>query len=215
MGKTAAGAVWLDPDRTSPYDYYQFWVNTHDADVIRFLKLFTFLPTEEIARAKTHLSGQDLNKAKAVLAFEATALAHGEEAAQRAYAGACENFGPVVLDNKILPSSGLHQAMAIRPDPLSVEAHVDSVESIPGQTPTSTLGRARLKDGLSAVDLFHEVGLAASKGAARRLLDQGGGYVNGVRLPGADAQVTERDVEDGAMVLRAGKKRYHRVVLGD
>ncbi|MGD8889659.1 MAG: tyrosine--tRNA ligase, partial [Desulfobacterales bacterium] len=84
MGKTAGGAVWLDPDRTSPYDFYQYWINTDDRDVARFLALFTFLPIDEI-REIEKLQGADLNSAKAVLAFEATTLAHGRNEALKAY----------------------------------------------------------------------------------------------------------------------------------
>jgi len=92
MGKTAKGAVWLDSERTSPYDYYQFWVNTDDRDVSRFLALFTFLPMEEV-RPIEALQGADLNRAKAVLAFEATLLAHGQQEATKAYQGAVSMFG--------------------------------------------------------------------------------------------------------------------------
>ncbi|MCJ7830801.1 MAG: tyrosine--tRNA ligase, partial [Desulfobacterales bacterium] len=92
MGKTAQGAVWLDPDRTTAYDYYQFWVNTNDKDVARFLALFTFLPIEEITSV-TDLEGSQLNQAKAVLAFEATRLAHGNEAAVEAHQAAMSMFG--------------------------------------------------------------------------------------------------------------------------
>ena len=82
MGKTEKGAVWLDPERTSPYDYYQFWINTDDRDVKRFLALFTFLPMEEIEEYRK-LEGADLRKAKEVLAFEATKIVHGEEEANK------------------------------------------------------------------------------------------------------------------------------------
>jgi tyrosyl-tRNA synthetase len=83
MGKTAAGAVWLNADMLSPYDYWQYWRNTEDADVERFLKLFTFLPIEEIARL-AKLQGAEINEAKKTLATEATALIHGREAAEQA-----------------------------------------------------------------------------------------------------------------------------------
>ena len=92
MGKTAKGAVWLDRERTTPYEYYQFWINTDDRDVARFLALFTFLPLDEIK----HLEGledADLNAAKAVLAFEATALAHGNKEAEKAFTAAASMFG--------------------------------------------------------------------------------------------------------------------------
>lgn len=92
MGKTEAGAVWLDPQRTSPYDYYQYWRNTEDRDVTRFLAIFTFLPMEEI-RALGELEGAGLNRAKDILAFEATKIAHGEEAARQAQEAARSLFG--------------------------------------------------------------------------------------------------------------------------
>ena len=104
MGKTAKGAVWLDPERTSPYEYYQYWVNTDDRDVARFLALFTFLPMEEI-RAVERLEGGELNAAKAVLAFETTALAHGREQALAALQAAQGLFGGRDVPESILPST--------------------------------------------------------------------------------------------------------------
>ena len=92
MGKTAKGAIWLDPARTPPYEYYQYWVNTDDRDVARFLALFTFLPMDEIRGIET-LQGSDLNSAKVVLAFETTLLAHGQEEAIKAYRAAASMFG--------------------------------------------------------------------------------------------------------------------------
>ncbi|MDD1696890.1 MAG: tyrosine--tRNA ligase, partial [Methanoregula sp.] len=109
MGKSASGAVWLDSARTSPYDYYQYWVNTDDKDVGRFLALFTFLPMDEI-RKVGKLEGADLNSAKTVLAFETTKLCHGLEEAQKAYHGAIANFGIRAIPKSILPSSFIHQA---------------------------------------------------------------------------------------------------------
>ena len=92
MGKTEKGAVWLDPERTSPYEYYQFWINTDDRDVKRFLALFTFLPMEEIEEYRK-LEGADLRKAKEVLAFEATKIVHGEEEAEKARNASRNVFG--------------------------------------------------------------------------------------------------------------------------
>jgi tyrosyl-tRNA synthetase len=123
MGKTAAGAVWLNPDMLKPYDYWQFWRNTEDADVARFLKLFTLLPMEEIARLAA-LAGSEINAAKAVLATEATALMHGREAAEVAAETARKTFveGTLAAD---LPSvtvpaatleSGLGVLTAFGPD---------------------------------------------------------------------------------------------------
>ena len=97
MGKTEAGAVWLDPDRTSPYDFYQYWIRTEDADVGRFLRLFTFLPLDQITEFE-QLAGAELNRAKEVLAFEATALAHGPAAAEQAQADSRALFGGGATD---------------------------------------------------------------------------------------------------------------------
>ena len=104
MGKTAKGAVWLDAEKTSPYDYFQYWINTDDRDVSRFLALFTFLPMKEI-RLIEKLSGADLNSAKAILAFEATLLAHGRDEALKAYKAAVSMFGVRHVPDTILPSS--------------------------------------------------------------------------------------------------------------
>jgi tyrosyl-tRNA synthetase len=196
MGKTAKGAVWLDPERTSPYEYYQYWVNTDDRDVARFLALFTFLPMEEI-RSVERLEGGELNAAKTVLAFETTALAHGGEQALAALQAAQGLFGGRDVPESILPSSGIPRG---------------SAEMDPGAVPTSSIPIVRLQAGIPAFKLFHETGLAASGAAARRLIDQGGAYINGERIEEHERQVSVRDLgAEGLLVLRAGKKRFHRV----
>jgi tyrosyl-tRNA synthetase len=180
MGKTAQGAVWLDPKLTSPYEYYQYWINTDDRDVERFLALFTLLPLEEVKRYG-RLTGADLREAKEVLAFEATKITHGEEEAQKASEASRMAFGN---------EEGSLEAMS-----------------------TTALEKAHLKKGLVAFELFAETGLCASKGDAKRLISQGGAYVNGRRLQDIDEMITERDFQEGAIVLRAGRKRFHRVVV--
>jgi len=182
MGKTHQGAVWLDKDLTSPYDFYQYWINTDDRDVVRFLKLFTFLPMEEI-RPLEALTGADLREAKESLAFEATVVTHGREEALKAREAARSVF--------------------------------DSGEGTAEGVPETRLSRARLEAGIPAYVLFEEVGLAVSRGAARRLIDQGGGYVNGKRLSHFDESVTLKDAQDGMILIRAGKKKFHRVRIGD
>ena len=215
MGKTAKGAVWLDPDRTTPYEYYQFWVNTDDRDVERFLALFTFLPMDEIQMTNT-LTGAERNSAKAVLAFEATRLVHGKKQAKEACRESMANFGTRPVPQKIFPSSWLHQ---------EVNGQVDVTDQKKQNTQTvdgdhrgdmagSFIQEAELKTGIPAFRLFHMVGLAGSRGSARRLIEQGGGYVNGKRLESFDEVVTDKDLQDGQIVLRAGKKRYHRIRLG-
>jgi tyrosyl-tRNA synthetase len=196
MGKTAKGAVWLDPERTSPYDYYQYWINTDDRDVARFLALFTFLPMEEI-NAVTSLRDTALNGAKTVLAFETTRLAHGREQALAALQAAQRLFGSRELRDDVLPSSEIPRG----------ETPAD-----PAAVPSSTIQRDRLTAGVPAYRLFQEIGLASSGAAARRLIDQGGAYVNGERVEAHERLITDADLTaEGTMVLRSGKKRFHRL----
>jgi len=196
MGKTAKGAVWLDAARTSPYDYYQYWINTDDRDVARFLALFTFLPMAEI-RAVEALQGVGLNLAKSVLAFEATRLAHGPEEALQALQAAQRLFGGRELPEDILPASTIPRGGA---------------EPAAAAIPCSIIRREKLAAGIPAFKLFHETGLAASGAAARRLIGQGGAYVNGERIDAYDRLITVADLTpDQSLVLRSGKKAYHQV----
>jgi len=206
MGKTAEGAVWLDADRTLPYNYYQYWVNTDDRDVARFMALFTFLPMEEIKELEK-LSGADLNSAKVVLAFETTRIAHGKEAAVNAYNDAKSQFGTQVVPKDIMPSSSIHRNGGVLPA-LEIEA-AGSVDS----TPHSNIEIDRLKEGIPAFKLYHIVGLSKSGSEARRLIEQGGAYVNGQRIESFDYLLTDRDIVDMEILLRAGKKRYHKIKI--
>jgi len=201
MGKTAAGAVWLDPERTSPYDYYQYWINTDDRDVERFLALFTFLLLEEI-RAVADLEGADLNAAKTVLAFEATALAHSFEEADKAYRQSVSNFGIREVPAEILPSSAIHKKKSDNDTGLkAADSYIEANE---------------LKSGIPAFKLFHKVGLAPSGGAARCLIEQGGAYVNSQRIQTFDQLITDKDLDKNqVVVLRSGKKRYHKITTKD
>jgi len=176
MGKTAGGAVWLNPDRLGPYDYWQFWRNTEDADVGRFLKLFTDLPLPEIARLEA-LQGQEVNEAKKVLATEATALLHGRDAALAAAETARRTFEEGQAADT-LPSRELPR------------------EDVFGRT---------------VVDVAVSAGLAASKGEARRLIQQGGLYLNGTAVA-VDTVVTEA-IGQGAFTLSKGKKIHVRVSI--
>ena len=184
MGKTEKGAVWLDPKRTSPYEYYQYWINTEDDDVERFLSLFTFLPMKEI-RELGKLSGADIREAKQRLAFETTAIVHGSENAHQAKQAAESLFSgsksAVGQDNSNVPST------VIDPERISV--------------------------GLGIFDIFLETGLCKSKGEARRLQAQGGVYVNDQRIDEPDFCLGESDLQNREILLRAGKKRYHRLTL--
>jgi tyrosyl-tRNA synthetase len=182
MGKTAQGAIWLDPKLCSPYDFYQYWVNCDDRDVGRFLKIYTLIPLEEI-RGLESLRDRRINEAKRRLAFEATKISHGEEAAKEAQAASAAAFG----------GSG--------------EKDIESL-------PTTALPRSRLEAGISPAELFTEVGLTPSRGEAKRLIKQGGLYVNEERIDALERLLTLKDVGPDGLLLKAGKKKVHRIVVG-
>ena len=181
MGKTHKGAVWLDPELTSPYEYYQYWINQDDPDVGRFLSLFTLLPMDEIRRLR-RLEGADIRKAKEVLAYEATRLCHGKDAADQAQKASRQLFG------------------------LDASASSESV-------PIYRISRDHLDSGIPAYILFEDSGLCKTRGEARRLIVQGGGYLNGYKIETFDQLVNMEDFEDNSLLLRAGKKRYMKVIL--
>lgn len=180
MGKSAAGAVWLQAELMAPYDFYQYWINVEDADVGRFLKLYTFLPLEQIAELSS-VEGSALRESKEVLAYEVTRLAHGAEAADRAREASRALFG------------GQGERDAI---------------------PSTTILKSDLEQGVLAVDLFVNAGLTRSKSDARRLVQQGGAYVNDEPVQDVEALITDADLDRGEILLRAGKKRFHRIVTG-
>ena len=184
MGKTEKGAVWLDPKRTSPYEYYQYWINTEDDDVERFLSLFTFLPMKEI-RELGKLSGADIREAKQRLAFETTAIVHGSENAHQAQQAAESLF------SGSKPAAGLDNS----------------------NVPSTVIDPERISVGLGIFDIFLETGLCKSKGEARRLQAQGGVYVNDQRIDDPDFCLGKSDLQNREILLRAGKKRYHRLIL--
>ena len=180
MGKTAGGAVWLDAEKTSPYEFYQYWINVDDRDVSRFLAYFTFLPMDEVRRLGD-LEDEAIREAKEVLAYEATQLAHGKAEADKAQAASHAAFGGGNLDE--------------------------------AEMPTSVIPSERLDSGIPIMVLFHEVGLANSRSEARRLIQQGGAYINEKQYRTIDTVVDSDLLEENALLLRAGKKRYHRIVL--
>jgi tyrosyl-tRNA synthetase len=193
MGKTERGTVWLDATLTSPYEYYQYWINTEDADVGRFLALFTFLPVEEINAVK-ELKDENLNIAKSVLAFEATRITHGEKAALDAWKSSAGAFGARAMPEGLFPSSLIPRSTA--------EMDTDAIPSFQKK-------RNELERGVAAFELFHEAGLCSSRGEARRLLAQGGGYVNDRQIKAFDEKIALSDANDkGEIRLRKGKKRY-------
>lgn len=179
MGKTEKGALFLDPEMVSPYDFYQYWINVPDADVGKLLLLLTFVPTPE-ARRLGALEGSEARIAKEVLALELTTIVHSREAAEQARDAARAAFGG------------------------GADADLSGV-------PSSDVPLGALEKGMGALDLFVEAGLCPSRSEARRLIEQGGATVNGRKIASIDARLTAADLEDGALLLRAGKKRYCRV----
>ena len=176
MGKTASGAVWLDPEKFAPYDFYQYWVNVNDTDVIKCLKLLTFVPMEEINELEK-LEGQELNKAKKLLAYEVTKLVHGEEEANK-----CREAAEAVF-----AKGGISENMP--------------TTSIPNLV------------GMGILDVIAECGIVASKGEGRRLVTQNGLSVNDVKVTDVNMTVTEDMIVDGSMIVKKGKKVFHRVTL--
>ena len=172
MGKTATGAVWLNPDRFSPYEYWQYWRNTEDADVGRFLRLFTELPLDEVARMEA-LEGAEINEAKAILATEATALCHGREAAEAAAETAKRTFGPAAGT----PSS----QSAARATPLKIAVSLGRPAAA-ASLPSIDVRQTRLDEGIPLYDLLREAGLTKSNSEARRLIRGGGARVNDKRF---------------------------------
>jgi len=197
MGKTEKGAVWLDENLTSPYEYYQFWINVDDKDVGRFLKLFTFLPQEEIKEVEK-MRGEELNSAKRVLAFEATKITHGEGKALEAWKASASAFGHWEIDTKLFPSSTIPRG---------------EVADDLGAMPTSVVDRGVLEKGICAFELFTDVGLCSSRSEARRLITQQGGYINGEPVSSYDEIISFKHLKNGNIILRSGKKRYHRIIV--
>ena len=178
MAKTAAGAVWLDADRTPPFEFYQYWINLADALVPQALGMLTALPMSEVA-ALRDLRGPDIRRAKQALAHDVTATVHGQEAADAARETARSLFADAAGDAEAVP--------------------------------TTVVTAAELEAGIPIVELLVRTGLAPSRGAARRLIAQGGAYVGETRAADPEAIVHRSQVPDDGLLLRAGRKRYHRV----
>ena len=179
MGKTAKGAVWLDPNKTSPFEFYQYWRNVEDSDVLKCIRMLTFLPLEQINEMDSWKDAQ-LNTAKEILAFELTKLVHGEEEATKAQVSA-----------KALFVGGGDDA----------------------NMPTTEIDADKLADGkIGILNLMVACKLAASNGEARRLVQQGGVFVNDEKVPDHTFAVTEDMLKDGVKI-RKGKKIFHKAIL--
>ena len=180
MGKTAKGAVWLDPEKTSPYEFYQYWRNVGDDDVLKCLRMLTFLPLEQIDEMDKW-EGSQLNTAKEILAFELTKLVHGEEEAQKAQDAA--------------------KALFVGGGDMS-------------NVPATTLTEADLTDGsIGILDLMLKCKLAPSKKEARRLVEQGGVEANGEKVTDVAQSYTPADFQGDGLMLKKGKKVFHRVQM--
>jgi len=194
FGKTELGAVWLDPRKTSVYGFYQFWINTDDRDVIRYLKFFTFLEAEQVeALEKGHAANPGAREAHKTLAREVTTLIHGKEATAESVRASEILFGGSLADVS--------------------EA---TFEQLLGEVPTHHLAGTRLDDeGTLLVELLVEARLSSSKGQARKDIDGGGVYLNNMKEPGWQRPVTRADLLFGKhLLLRKGKKNYALLTAG-
>ena len=178
MGKTEKGALWLDAEKTSPYEFYQYWRNVADADVEKCLALLTFLPMEEVRRLGA-LRDSAINEAKAVLAYEVTKLVHGEAAADQAKQAAEALFGG--------------------------NGNLDNV-------PTATIGADAI--GQKLIDVLVSAAILPSKSEGRRLIVQGGLTIGDAKVTDADLLLTADHFENGSVLIRRGKKQYHRLLIG-
>ncbi len=177
MGKTAKGALWLDANKCSPYDFYQYWVNVQDNDVIKCLKLVTFIPMDQI-REMEKWEGQELNQAKKILAYEVTKMVHGQEEADKAKAAA----------EAVFAQGGVSADM-----------------------PSTEIEEAELEN-MTILDLMVRTKLTASKGEARRLVQQNGVAVNDEKVADPNMLITKDLIADG-LIIKKGKKVFHRVTL--
>lgn len=178
MGKTMKGALWLDPNKTSPYEFYQYWRNIEDVKVEECLGLLTFLPMEDVRRLGA-LEGADINKAKEVLAYETTKIVHGQEEAEKAQVAAKSIF-------------------------------VHGTKSV--DMPTTTYPKAELEEGKDLITLLVDTKLAKNRSEGRRLIQQGGVTVNDEKITDFVRVFTTADFdEEGALVIKKGKKGFHQI----
>ena len=180
MGKTQKGAVWLDANKTTPFEFYQYWRNVDDADVVKCLKMLTFLPLEQIEEM-AKWEGSELNKAKEILAYELTKMIHGEDEANKAQEGARALFGG--------------------------GANTDNM-------PTTEITDSDFTDGgIAVLDLLLKCKLISSKGEGKRLIQQGGISVDDQKITDMFHNVTKDAFEKGHVIIKKGKKVFHKVTL--
>ena len=187
FGKTEAGTVWLDPERTPPYDLYQYFVRTDDRDVIRFLNCFTLISSNEIKEFENTIKEKpETREAQKRLAFEVTKIVHGEAAAKRAKADA-------------------EQLFAEKRDAIDVSKLDPALKT--------GIRTSEIEAGIPLVDALVKTGLCKSRSEARRLIDQGGVYVNDMRIQDATYVLTQENLVNQALILRAGKKKFHILII--
>ena len=179
MGKTAGNAVWLDANKTSPYDFYQYWRNVGDGDVLKCIRMLTFLPLEQIDEMDKW-EGAELNKAKEILAWELTALVHGEEEANKAQEAAKAVF-----------------------------AGAGNSENMPS---TQLAADDLTADGINIIDAMIKASLCASRGEARRLIEQGGVSVDDVKITAPQHIIPVADFDKGYVIIKKGKKVFHKII---
>ncbi len=180
MGKTAGNAVWLDPNKTSPFDFYQYWRNVGDDDVMKCIRMLTFLPLEQIDEM-AKWEGSELNKAKEVLAYELTKMVHGVDEAEKAQSAA----------RALFVGGGSNANM-----------------------PSTAITAADFTDGnITVIDLMMKAGLAASRGEARRLIQQGGVAVADKKVTNVAAAIAMSDITADGIIIKKGKKVFHKITL--
>lgn len=185
MGKTANGAIWLDPEKTSPFDFYQYWRNADDQDVYRFLKMLTFLSVEEIEEMENKFKqsgdAKDVNDAKVTLAYELTKMVHGEQEAEKSKTAAQALFenGGVSAENM----------------------------------PSTEFEKSEFESGIGILDLMLNTGIIPSKGEGRRLVQQGGVSIDGVKIDDPTKIIDLSFFKDNVAIIKKGKKTYHKIIL--
>lgn len=190
FGKSSGNAVWLDPEKTSPYQFYQFWIRTDDRDVERYLKLFTFLPLREIKEiCEAHKRSPEQREAQKSLTTELTRLVHGEEGLQKASKASAVLFGGNII--------GLSD---------------QELRDIFADVPSTNVDKQLLSEQLLVIDLLQYTGLCGSRSEGHRLLQNGGIYLNNQRIKNPETSITAKNLaSETMMVLRLGKKGYHLV----
>ena len=179
MGKTMAGAIWLDPEKTTPYEMFQYLRNCDDRDVIKFMKLLTMLPLDKIAEYEK-LEGAELNTAKEVLAYEVVKDIHGEESAKSALSASRSLFGGDKNSEDI---------------------------------PSTEMSSDKFNAPVGILNLMSELGLIKTNSEGRRLINQGGVSIDDKKINDPKLELTKDDFKDGEIIIRKGKKVYHKVIL--